>query len=277
MSPFLEFTSFAALTSRHRIRARLVAVSGIRVGAGKAQDPEATDQPIMRDALGRPYLPGSAIKGALRSGLERVIRGLGQGNFRACDVLDEQGRCTSALETRAKQQRDSVSLDEVCRTVCITCGLFGSTMIGGRVFVRDLPLVPATLLRTEVRDGVGINRDLGVAQPRVKYDTEVVPPGAAFALEILLENCNSTQVALVLKTLEMLDEGVILIGGMTSRGLGRVHLEQATLGETSAQALLARGGFTETDWAEAQEIATQTLVDALAAESSPQPPSPEIS
>ena len=265
-------SSFEALDRRDRITAKIVGVTGLRVGAGKAMDPIATDQPIMRDALGRPFLPGSAIKGALRSGLERVLRGVAgtrRHGLWSCDLFiddidDGTHRCTAEFEALFKDKPSPPESATVRAALCTTCGLFGSSLFAGRLFVHDAPLVPGSMLRTEIRDGVGINRDLRIAQPKIKYDTETVPPGTAFRLEILLENANDLQRALVLQALHWLNDGLILLGGMTSRGLGRVRLEQPALASTDARRLLAGDGFEPHSWSDVQDQATTTLSNHLA-------------
>jgi len=269
MSPAHAISTFEALENRYRLTARVVAVTAMRVGAGKAQDPAATDQPIMRDAMGRPFLPGSAVKGALRSGLESVLRGLAGSQRRglwSCDIFVDQGdheRCTIPFEPERGAAREAPDLNKVRETLCTTCGLFGSSYFAGRVFVHDLPLVDGSMLRTEVRDGVGINRDLRTAQDGIKYDTEVVPPGTQFALEILLENVSPLQRALLMQTLAFLDEGLIMLGGMTSRGLGRVRLEQQKIESTNAVRLLRGQGFETLDWPALQETAAATLEQSI--------------
>lgn len=263
-------STFEALEDRYRIHAEIVAQTALRVGAGKAQDPVATDQPIMRDALGRPFLPGSSLKGALRSGLERVLRGLSSNRRQglwACDLFADDGenvRCTATIEERLRKDRNAVDFHEILASHCTICGLFGSTLLGGRLFVHDLPVVKSDLTRTEIRDGVGINRDLRTAQAKIKYDTETVAPGTRFALEILLENPDDLQRALVLKALAMLHDGSILLGGMTSRGLGRVQLDHLKLERTNAERLLQGQGYEPREWDEAQTEASQTLAAHVA-------------
>ena len=244
-----QFSRFDRLSTRYRIQALLVTETGLRIGAGKSLDVATSDQPVIRDGLNRLFLPGSSLKGVLRSGLEAVLRGLDDERFPACDPFLEL--CTQELAERAQKARKSVDPDDVLQEICIVCGLFGSPHLAGRVFVADLPLAEQALSRTEVRDGVGIDRDRKVAQtdPPAKFDHEVVPPGTAFKLEMLLENVDDPiQLGLVLKTLELLDTGEIRLGGMTSRGLGRVSLAERRLERTDAGRLLAGQGYEELDF-----------------------------
>jgi CRISPR-associated RAMP protein (TIGR02581 family) len=77
------------------------------------------------------------------------------------------------------------------------------------------------LLRlTEVRDGVGIDRDLGSARKGIKYDYEVVPAGARFDVCIVLENAEEWEIGLLLLSLKAMEQGELPIGGKTTRGLG---------------------------------------------------------
>ncbi len=261
--PLTRFSKFDRLSTRYRIAGLLVAETGLRVGAGKSVDAGTSDQPVIRDALDRLFLPGSSLKGVLRSGLEAVLRGLGDERRLACDLFAEP--CTAELQRRQKRGA-TIEIDDVLSEICVVCGLFGSPFLAGRVFVADLPLDGGASGRTDVRDGVGIHRDLRVAQthPAVKYDHEVVPPGTAFHLEMILENIDDPiQLGLVLKALELLGSGEIRLGGMTSRGLGRVSLRDLRLERTDARRLLAGHGYEAVDYAAAQAEAEARLGEAL--------------
>lgn len=274
--------TFEHLHSRHRLRSQLVALTGLRVGSGKSAEISASDQPVIRDGRGRPFLPGSSLKGALRAGLERVIRGLPSNTaLRACDPLDSRehseacgerlkrwinDEARKSLKAEDARAYDAQLLAQVCREVCTVCALFGSPYLAGRIFIRDLTLSDGQgRVAAEVRDGVGLNRDLRNAQPGIKYDFEALRPGTAFDLELLLENASDVHYALTLKALQLLHEGHILIGGMTSRGLGRVELRDVSVERTDAARLLAGQGFEALDYATEQARADATLSAQLAA------------
>ena len=257
-------TTFERLRIRHRIEADLVAVTALRVGAGKNLDAVATDQPVIRDALGRPYIPGSSLKGALRSGLESVLRGLDSEELKACELFEEGQQCVEdpkAVAKRTKQPVKAHTLEDVLQKSCTACSLFGSPFLAGRVFIHDLPHKEG--LATEVRDGVGIHRDLGTAQGGIKYDTEVVPAGSRFRLEMVLENVDPDRLAVVLVALEMLHQGEILLGGLTGRGLGKVCLENRQLAWTNAQRLIAGQGFQDEEFTAAVAKAQARLGEIL--------------
>jgi CRISPR-associated RAMP protein (TIGR02581 family) len=256
--------TFERLNIRHRIEADLVAVTALRVGAGKSLDAAATNQPVIRDALGRPYIPGSSLKGALRSGLESVLRGLDSKELWACELFEDGKQCVEDPKKVAKRTGSPLKvleLEAVLKDCCTACSLFGSPFLAGRVFFHDLRHLSGPA--TEVRDGVGIHRDLGTAQGGVKYDTEVVPAGSRFHLEVILENVDEDRLAVVLVALEMLHQGEILLGGLTGRGLGKVCLDRRKLHWTNARRLISGDGFQGEDFKTAVTKAQKRLGQVL--------------
>jgi len=260
-----ELSTFEALDRRFRLRGRLVAETGLRIGGGDRTVSTITQAPILRDALGRPLIPGSSLKGVLRSGLEALLRGLGRETPRACDPF--AASCTADLEEAAKKRRTAPDLDDVLRQVCDVCALFGSPLLAGRLFIRDLEIDETKARPTEIRDGVGIDRDLRVARthPAVKYDFEVVPAGSEFSFEMVVENPSDAQLGLLFLALGMLERGEIGLGGLTSRGLGRVRLEGLACERTDADLLFEGVGYQEAPLDELRQTASEAL-RALAAE-----------
>lgn len=258
--------TFDTLTSRWRLWGQLVAESGLRIGAGKDLGAAATDLPLLRDGNGDPYLPGSSFKGALRSGLERVLRGVNSPRLRACDPFEapcapsfheEEGR-------RVPVQYDLAALEE---KLCRTCQIFGSQHLAGRIYILDLRHREGG--PAELRDGVGIDRDLGTAASGVKYNLEVLPPGSRFDFELMLENADDVQRALVWVGLDLVNAGEIRLGGLTSRGLGRVRLEVAGLSRADAGSLLLaepEKRYSAKSWEDELAAARQRLAAVAAGE-----------
>lgn len=69
-------SDLSTFTSRLHFQGRLKLTSALRVGAQQSQAVDAPDLPVLRDAAGLPYIPGSSFKGALRSYIESVARAL---------------------------------------------------------------------------------------------------------------------------------------------------------------------------------------------------------
>ena len=58
---------------RLRLEGVLETRTGLHIGAGSSGDPLATDAPVVRNAAGFPYIPGSSVKGVIRSAAEGLF------------------------------------------------------------------------------------------------------------------------------------------------------------------------------------------------------------
>jgi CRISPR-associated RAMP protein (TIGR02581 family) len=237
---------FDRFTSRILVNGTLIAETGLHVGVGASSlDPTATDARVIRDSKGRPFIPGSSFKGALRSHLESIVRALGRSDLWACDPLadpciparrqkgkisiediksraeeiaDEDGRTNYAVYDRECTER-------ILESSCFICKLFGSPWLASRVLFKDLFINEDSWFgRFELRDGVGIDRDTGAARQGIKYDFEVVPALARFNVQIVVENSDCRSFGLLAAGLRELERQRVAIGGKTTRGLGLVRL-----------------------------------------------------
>lgn len=188
-------------------------LTGLRIGGAK-EDIEigGMDNPIIRDPrTRRPYIPGSSLKGKLRSALEYKYCGSKINSGQPCGCADDS---------------------------CVVCRLFGPHRkphhgLGPtRVLVRDARMDAAGEdpdRWVEVKSENMIDRRTGVAtNPR---PVERVVPGAKFAFEIsvrIFEGDNADQLIATVK------EGLGLIeaeylGASGSRGYGKVRFDYTVL------------------------------------------------
>lgn len=234
--------------NRRRITGRLVAVTPLRIGSGDAvPDPTAVDNPVIRDAYGRPFVPGSSFKGVWRAFAEQVLGQLANGDSGCCDPLGHP--CLPAERVKALKReydRDHRRLAEaIYAQLCSACRLFGNPNFAGHLRVRDLLLEESTWPGfCEVRPGVAIDRDTRTAYQNRKYEVEAVPAGTAFTLEIVVENVSEDEWRQILLTLLPFTRGELFLGGGTGRGLGRVRLEDVRMTSVTAaniREFLARG------------------------------------
>ncbi|MGB9886316.1 MAG: type III CRISPR-associated RAMP protein Csx7 [Moorellales bacterium] len=225
--------------SRVVVTAELVCETALRVGAGTESFlPTATDLPVVT-VDGRPYIPGSSLRGVLRSHLERIVRSLepkAGGGFGACDPLSEGARCMSntimdSYRQQAKKYGEAWLAERIWTDSCRICRVFGSPWLASRVRVADLLCLNGAL--PEVRDGVAINREKEAVQN--KFDFEVVPPGSLFGLELVAENLGQDELGLLLLGVKELEAGRIALGGFKGRGLGRVSLRNLHINYVSTE------------------------------------------
>ena len=218
------------LQQKNRLTASLVFDTAWRIGSGKEGE-TMNDLGVVMDPKGQPVLPGSSLKGKLRSTCETLSHALG---LSACMLNHEVSgvKCTSDVNyyrsvrddyQKALQKGLEDRLQWIDDNTCDVCKLFGSPVQAGRLWVSDGELQEWASV-VQVRDGVVIDRDSQTAVNHLKYDYEVVPPDSRFELCIDLENPTDRDMALLGAALFEWHAGSS-IGGFTSRGLGRFHLE----------------------------------------------------
>jgi CRISPR-associated protein Csm3 len=214
MNTFWQFENRWLITATLRMK------TALSVGSRASLLPAGSDLPVIKTPEGVPFIPGSSLKGVVRTYVERVLRTLDGMNTQhpgqrlwACDPLDEDRRCVTGAQKKALFEQagedDARFTELIWQRSCTACRLFGSPWLASRVAFQDAMLANReSLLRlTEVRDGVGIDRDLGSAKTGIKYDFETVPAGAEFGITIVVENAEEWEVGLLLLALEAMREG----------------------------------------------------------------------
>lgn len=207
---------FKALRNELRLRMTLTTASPLLIRSGKSSgiDPVLPDMQVVRDASGRPYIPGSSLKGVVRSRVEQLLRSLD--DRYACDPLGRGcGRYREVTGTEPGEPR--------YRAHCYACRLFGSTAIAGRIAFVDAFAPAGQEPRTAERHNVAIDRRSGGQSPGALFSPEVVEQGR-FEAEVRLTNFALWQVLALIDTLRDLDEGYVTLGGGSSRGFGRVRV-----------------------------------------------------
>jgi len=242
----IDFSSFE---NRYHITANIMMEKPLHIGKGISLEPIGTDLPVIKTPDGRPYIPGSSIKGVLRTQFEKFLRTLDSQNrwiegrrVWACNILEEKERCIPPKkkinpERKSKEELEEESkengrinekklTEKILEKSCTACILFGSNELASKVYIKDAFLADNNyLVKTEIRDGVAIDRDTGTTKPGAKFDYEIVPAGSSFKFEAILENVDALEVGLFGLILKLWERGEIAIGGKISAGLGWGKLE----------------------------------------------------
>jgi len=230
---------FDKFSNRLTIEGRLVTRTALRIGTGRATEPVGTDLPVIRDALGRPFIPGSSFKGALRARIENFVRAVVDGRYGACiPTGKDEDRCLPANDLkrgdkvlvegmstlRQEEWDDARMADEVWQRSCLVCRTFGSPWLASHVQVRDLTVDEKRWFdQFQVRNGVAIDRDTETVGGRLLYDYEVVPADTPFRCQIVAENVEPWQLGMLWLGLQPFVAGQAAVGGFRSRGLGQVQ------------------------------------------------------
>ena len=225
---------FDTFKSRLEITGTLWTVTALRVSAGRSTEPIGSDLPVIKDALGRPLIPGASFKGALRSRLESFLRGI-LGSARrlvANPALQEEWSITSEEMKNLKEENtDDVALTQaILKQTDLISHLFGSPWVASKFQVRDLTVLPENWFgQYQERDGVAIDRDTETAADGKLYDYQVVPAGTPFEFRAVVENAEDWELGLLAIGLHQFETEQIPLGGGRSRGLGVVKLEIAEM------------------------------------------------
>lgn len=210
---------FSTLRNELQVTFTITTASPLSIRASKPSgiDPVLPDMQVVRDAAGRPFIPGSTLKGVIRSRVEQVLRSLRP--FFACDPL--KAPCTSVKQ---RELSHASSGEARYRLHCYACRLFGSTALGSRISFADAPPLEGHEPVTSERHNVAIDRRTGGQYHGALFTPEVVEEGR-FEAKVRLTNFALWQVLALLQTLQDLHEGFITLGGGSSRGFGRVKIE----------------------------------------------------
>jgi CRISPR-associated RAMP protein (TIGR02581 family) len=196
----------------------------IKSGLAQVSGPDMAWVKVLRNEKPQVYLPGSSLKGVLRSHAERIARTLKPES--ACDPFggknDPQRSCGACFDVR-KDSRKGPDNPTAYKEACLICRLFGCTWFAGRLATSDAYAVGTPPEPTQ-RDGVGIDRFSGGAARGAKFELEVITEGS-FATTLHLRNFELWQLALLGFVLQDLSDGLIRIGMGKSRGLGKVRGE----------------------------------------------------
>ena len=235
---------FDVFDNRTIVTGELVALDPVHIGssAKESLNPIELDSPVLKDAAGNPVIPGSSIKGVARAQFERVMRSLMPGKSGSCGVFGQE----NCLDPNDKKQK-GITPEQLYEKSCQTCRLFGGIAVAGKLRFKDASYImqDGKNCRYEKRDGVGIDKDTGAAKQGVKYDFEVIPRGSRFRFTLVAENLDDEQkkqLEFVVALLEgtLIPGDYLAFGGKTTRGLGRMQLENVHIEAADRAAVMAK-------------------------------------
>ena len=221
------------------LEGEMLCESGLHVGAGKGSlEIGGADNPVVKDAQGRPYVPGSSLRGRIRSLLEQAT-----GMAVPSELVYISKRKGQEVRIHQSDRPD----DEICILFGRSPGRMEKATGGGdeagaqatpaRLSVFDAPLIAGSITPqmrenlddelTEVKSENAIDRITSQANPRT---LERVPAGARFKIRMVLDLlCPEDAVlpALLVQGLRLLEDDAL--GGGGSRGNGRVSFDNLKL------------------------------------------------
>src|SRR6202051_1370815 len=212
--------------------------TGLHIGAGKGSlEIGGADNPVVKDAFGLPYIPGSSLRGRIRSLLENAL-----GLTTAAELVYLSKRKGQEVRIHQSDRPD----DEICLLFGRNPGrmdrvageaLDTRAATPARLAIYDAPLVSESITAqmrenlddeiTEVKSENAIDRITSQANPRT---LERVPAGARFQVRMVLDVLCEEDKALAARLIEglrLLEDDAL--GGGGSRGSGRVRFANLKL------------------------------------------------
>jgi CRISPR-associated protein Csm3 len=213
--------------------------TGLHIGAGKGSlEIGGADNPVVKDAFGLPYIPGSSLRGKVRSLLENAM-----GLTSPAELVYLSKRRGQEVRIHQSDRPD----DEICllfgrspgRVERVEGGETGENRAASpaRLTIYDAPLEQESITAqmrenlddeiTEVKSENAIDRITSQANPRT---LERVPAGARFKVRMVLDVLCEEDKALaarVIEGLRLLEDDAL--GGGGSRGSGRVRFANLKL------------------------------------------------
>ena len=221
--PYFDFDKLKLITE---IKGTLVNEDALHIGTVGAKAQMGLDNPMERGVhpeKGRetPYIPGSSLKGVLRSMAEKLVRS---------GLLGEDMWVCNPFSRNDKQREDREG-------PCVICQILGGggereKRIASHVIVYDAFPEDLDSVRVRTRTRVAISRLKGGAAGQRLFNVELVEPGVKWKFRMRIININledeeDERARVLRELLKLLREGLIHVGGGRSVGLGRVRLEKA--------------------------------------------------
>lgn len=224
------------LIGKYIINSEIITLTGLHIGtSGNTYEIGGVDNAVVKDANGRPYIPGSSLKGKMRALMEYAEKLINPDN----------------LIIVKKREGEKIRIHMCDNPECPVCNIFGrnhgkhekangdaqplnatEVITPTRLIVRDSYLKPDSIKSmkenldlewTEVKFENNLDRITSAANPR---QTERVPAGAAFTSEMILNVLNDEGDKYLKKLLEamaLLEDDYL--GGQGSRGYGKIAFE----------------------------------------------------
>ncbi|WP_449245335.1 RAMP superfamily CRISPR-associated protein [Desulfobacca acetoxidans] len=172
------------------------------------------------------YLPGTSLRGVMRSHLERIVRTLLPNPPVCCDPLSptdpEMGCSTWFGNLKAKKQPPGFAYSHAC----VVCRLFGCTGQASRIRIADSPTVQVPADKLSYRDHIGIDRFTGGVCSGANFRDLVIEAGVKFQNAILIRNFELWQLGLlayVIRDFYCWEDGLIRMGYGKTKGYGQVQ------------------------------------------------------
>ena len=222
--------NFSTVANRYTFEITLKMTTPLHIG-GSQEDALTADSPIVRDANGQPYIPGSSLKGLMRTASERVAHVITDQS--ACFLQD--GGCSPQKKSPAIKELIEKSKDEekiytaIYSALCPVCQTYGGGTIASKVKFNHVTF--AEPVKTRARTSNRIDRKTGTAAGGALFSYEYIAADTQFKMVIEAENMTKMNLQILAGALAQLEQNTLRIGGKQAKGLGQIEYIEGTVKE----------------------------------------------
>lgn len=230
--------------NRYRIIGMITSKSPIHIGTGDRREDNSqlekesgnnSDEEkhfidkIARDSEGLPYIPGSALRGAIRNYLLQIFRSFNR------KIADDKNYESDYFKNMDQDEQ----IEYIQNKASLLEQVFGTPFCETKVDFWDATLknradVPELAVKGWDNDGqsyvvrsVTIDPITGAAEPHKLYSFDVVPSGLQFEVNVVGQNLNNIEMGFLLFGLNGFNSEIypLTIGAMSGRGFGMMKFE----------------------------------------------------
>lgn len=239
-------TDFDIFANEYIFEFMLINETPLAIGSGKDSE-GITDNPIVRlsytNGKRLPYIPGSSLKGILRTEAERFVRTVYSKDNNPeiiCNIFSDKDSKDNELKRKNDIEEYNKSNPNHKKEYkpCLICNIFGGPTIASRIKVYNAELIDKDREKfVESIRRVAIDRVSGGQYPGKLFDMEYVIPRLEFKWRMSFENIDLLKdsisneydkrlVSIINYLIRLIKDG-IWIGGKRSIGLGLLKAKEA--------------------------------------------------
>ncbi|MHA1360293.1 MAG: type III CRISPR-associated RAMP protein Csx7 [Candidatus Helarchaeota archaeon] len=218
------------LSNRLIVKGELITKSPLRIGGSREESPyQIADMGVIRifhNGNLVPYIPGSSIKGVLRSTVEKIYKTLELKYI--CEITNPKNSCGGRFRSqlnKAMNNRDNEKLRSIIEeNFCDVCKIFGTSGYRSNILINDAYPISNNSFKIEKRTGIGIDRIQGFVSRKALYTTEYLTPNSKFHFSMMMENLPLRLIRWVFLAIAFLNQQRSFIGSFSTKGFGRIEL-----------------------------------------------------
>jgi CRISPR-associated protein Csm3 len=214
----VDYTSFK---NRYYFKGQLIFQGPAHIGSGYSG--KEADSAFILDNENKPLLPGSSIKGAMRSLVERLLAATDKKSCVLYSSATSDCLTCKYKDENMDQEKIISALEANPDKLCDICWLFGTPFWASKIKIKDASCTSSGS-KLVTRYGVGINRETGAAEKNVLFSFETTPPMLSFDFELIGDNLTDSDRGVLALALQMMMQDEFSLGAKSTCGFGRCKL-----------------------------------------------------